>query len=145
MKEKKFEKESDRKREAETLRILLEGKPLIFNQDEELSTSDAEILNEKSLDVVAICEVKTMFKDIGDTDFVRISLRKIYNCQNKSIKKGLPFLLVWRFNNGIGHIWLKNLKGSVSWGGRKNPREGSVWDRELMIYVQQSNLTLINF
>ena len=138
----KFEKKSDRDRETETLGIFFKDKEFSYIQGGEFDKEDAKIINEDLL-VVGLCEVKTMFKNVEDTDFVRIGLRKIHSSQEKSVYKGLPFLLIWRFNNAIGSLWLQDLIGSVKWGGRKVPREGSTWDRELMIYIDKSKLKLI--
>jgi len=85
-----------------------------------------------------------MFKNVEDTEFVRIGLRKICSSQEKSILQKLPFLFIWRFNNAIGSLWLENVKGKVEWGGRKVPREGSYFDRELMLYIDKSCLKIIN-
>lgn len=141
--EKKFEKPSDREREKETLDIFFEDKDFSFIQSDEFSKEDAKLIS-SDLDVIGLCEVKTMFKNVEDTEFVRIGLRKICSSQEKSILQKLPFLFIWRFNNAIGSLWLENVKGKVEWGGRKVPREGSYFDRELMLYIDKSCLKIIN-
>lgn len=140
--EKIFEKQSDRDREKETLELFFADKDFSFIQCDELSKDDAKIIN-KDLLIVGFCEVKTMFKNIEDTNYVRIGLRKVCSSQEKSILKSKPFLFIWRFNNAIGSIWLENIKGNVRWGGRKTPRQGSLFDRELMLYIDKKNLTLL--
>ena len=140
--EKKFEKPSDRIREKETLDIFFEDKDCSFIQSDEFSKNDAKIIS-KELEVIGFCEVKTMFKNVEDTDYVRIGLRKICSSQEKSILQDTPFLFIWRFNNAIGSVWLQNVKGKVEWGGRKVPREGSYFDRELMLYIDKTCLTII--
>lgn len=140
--EKKFEKPSDRIREKETLDIFFKDKDCSFIQSDEFSKSDAKIIT-KELEVIGFCEVKTMFKNVEDTDYVRIGLRKICSSQEKSILQNTPFLFIWRFNNAIGSVWLQNVKGKVEWGGRKVPREGSYFDRELMLYIDKDCLTII--
>tara|TARA_R110002153_G_scaffold218036_1_gene370517 strand:- start:7279 stop:7719 length:441 start_codon:yes stop_codon:yes gene_type:complete len=141
--EKKFEKPSDRIREKETLDIFFEDKDCSFIQSDEFSKNDAKIIS-KELEVIGFCEVKTMFKNVEDTDYVRIGLRKICSSQEKSILQDTPFLFIWRFNNAIGSVWLQNVKGKVEWGGRKVPREGSYFDRELMLYINKDCLTIID-
>jgi hypothetical protein len=141
--EKKFEKPSDREREKETLDIFFEDKDFSFIQSDEFSKDDAKLIS-YDLEVVGLCEVKTMFKNVEDTEFVRIGLRKICSSQEKSILQKLPFLFIWRFNNAIGSVWLEFVKGKVEWGGRKVPREGSYFDRELMLYIDKSCLKIIN-
>tara|TARA_R110000822_G_scaffold55781_2_gene141425 strand:- start:568 stop:1008 length:441 start_codon:yes stop_codon:yes gene_type:complete len=140
--EKKFEKPSDRIREKETLDIFFKDKDCSFIQSDEFSKNDAKIIS-KELEVIGFCEVKTMFKNVEDTDYVRIGLRKICSSQEKSILQDTPFLFIWRFNNAIGSVWLQNVKGKVEWGGRKVPREGSYFDRELMLYIDKTCLTII--
>jgi len=140
--EKKFEKPSDRIREKETLDIFFKDKDCSFIQSDEFSKNDAKIISNE-LEVIGFCEVKTMFKNVEDTDYVRIGLRKICSSQEKSILQDTPFLFIWRFNNAIGSVWLQNVKGKVEWGGRKVPREGSYFDRELMLYIDKDCLTII--
>tara|TARA_R110000772_G_scaffold223619_2_gene334197 strand:- start:1421 stop:1867 length:447 start_codon:yes stop_codon:yes gene_type:complete len=144
--EPKFEKESDRVREEETLRILLEGKDLTFNQLGRFAPVDAEIINNKTLKVVSLCEIKTMSLNMSDIKRVRTSVRKIQHCQKEALEKGLPLCIAWRFNDGIGYIWMKEItKATVEWGGMKNPRHGSIWDRELLFYIDIDLLTIIKF
>jgi len=144
--EPKFEKESDRVREEETLRILLEGKDLTFNQLGKFAPVDAEIINNKTLEVVSLCEVKTMSLNMVDIKRVRTSVRKIQHCQKEALEKGLPLCIAWRFLDGIGYIWMKEItNATVEWGGMKNPRPGSIWDRELLFYIDIDLLTIIKF
>jgi len=144
--EPKFEKESDRVREEETLRILLEGKDLTFNQLGKFAPVDAEIINNKTLEVVSLCEVKTMSLNMVDIKRVRTSVRKIQHCQKEALESGLPLCIAWRFLDGIGYIWMKEItNATVEWGGMRNPRPGSIWDRELLFYIDIDLLTIIKF
>ena len=144
--EPKFEKESDRVREEETLRILLEGKDLTFNQLGKFAPVDAEIINNKTLEVVSLCEIKTMSLNMSDIKRVRTSVRKIQHCQKEALEKGLPLCIAWRFLDGIGYIWMKEItNATVEWGGMRNPRPGSIWDRELLFYIDIDLLTIIKF
>lgn len=144
--EPKFEKESDRVREEETLRILLEGKDLTFNQLGKFAPVDAEIINNKTLEVVSLCEVKTMSLNMSDIKRVRTSVRKIQHCQKEALESGLPLCIAWRFLDGIGYIWMKEItNATVEWGGMRNPRPGSIWDRELLFYIDIDLLTIIKF
>ena len=70
-KEPKFEKESDRVREEETLRILLEGKDLAFKQLDRYAPVDAEIIDNKTMKVVSLCEIKTMSLNMSNIERVR--------------------------------------------------------------------------
>jgi len=144
--EPRFENESDREREKETLRILLEGRDLTFNQLDKYAPVDAEILDNKTLEVTGLCEVKTMTLNMSDVKRARTSVRKIQHCQKEALHKGLPLCIVWRFLDGIGYIWMRDIKNAtVEWGGMKNPRPGSIWDRELLFYIDLDLLTTIKF
>ena len=145
-KEPRFESEEDREREAETIRILLEGKDLTFEQLGRYAPVDAEIIDNKTMEVVSLCEVKTMSLNIKDIKRVRTSVRKIQHCQKEALTNDLPLCIVWRFLDGIGYIWMHKItKATVEWGGMKNPRAGSVWDRELLFYIDLDLLTIIKF
>lgn len=145
-KEPRFESEEDRDREAETLRILLEGKDLNYNQLGRYAPVDAEILDNKTMKVVSLCEIKTMSLNMDDVQRVRTSIRKIQHCQKEALHRELPLCIAWRFLDGIGYIWMHEItKATVEWGGMKNPRPGSVWDRELLFYIDINLLTIIKF
>jgi hypothetical protein len=144
--EPRFEKDSDRVREEETLRILLEGKDMTFRQLGKYAPVDAELLDNNTMEVISLCEVKTMSLNMSDIQRVRTSVRKIQHCQKESLTRGLPLCIAWRFLDGIGYIWLENIsKATVEWGGMKNPRPGSIWDRELLFYIDLDLLTIIKF
>jgi hypothetical protein len=144
--EPRFESEEDREREAETIRILLEGKDLTFEQLGRYAPVDAEIIDNKTMKVVSLCEVKTMSLNMKDIQRVRTSVRKIQHCQKEALTNDLPLCIVWRFLDGIGYIWMHKItKATVEWGGMKNPRAGSVWDRELLFYIDLDLLTIIKF
>jgi len=144
--EPRFESQEDREREAETLRILLEGKDLTFKQLGKYAPVDAEVIDNKTMEVVSLCEVKTMSLNMADIERVRTSVRKIQHCQKEALHRGLPLCIAWRFLDGIGYIWMREItKATVEWGGMKNPRPGSIWDRELLFYIDINDLTIIKF
>ncbi len=144
--EPRFESEEDREREAETLRILLETKDLTYNQLGRYAPVDAEIIDNKTMKIVSLCEVKTMSLNMDNVQRVRTSVRKIQHCQKEALTKELPLCIAWRFLDGIGYIWMHKItKATVEWGGMKNPRAGSVWDRELLFYIDINLLTIIKF
>ena len=66
--EPRFEKPEDRDREAETLRILLEGKDLTFNQLGKYAPVDAEIIDNKTMNIVSLCEIKSMKFNISEVE-----------------------------------------------------------------------------
>ena len=95
--EPRFESQKDRKREAQTLRILLEGKDLTFKQLDKYAPVDAEIIDNKTMKVVSLCEVKTMSLDMKNIERVRTSVRKIQHCQKEALHRELPLCIAWRF------------------------------------------------
>jgi len=58
-KEPRFEKSSDRVREKETLRILLEGKDLTYKQLDNFAPVDAEIIDNKTMEIVSHKEIRS--------------------------------------------------------------------------------------
>ena len=145
-KEPQYEKPSDRVREEDTLRILLEGKDLNFVQLDTYAPVDAEIIDNKTMKVVSLCEIKTMSLNMADIKRVRTSVRKIHHCQKEALYRDLPLCIAWRFLDGVGFIWMRKItKATVEWGGMKNPRPGSIWDRELLFYIDINKLTIIKF
>lgn len=145
-KEPQYEKPSDRVREEDTLRILLDGKDLNFVQLGKYAPVDAEIVDNKTMKVVSLCEIKTMSLNMSDIKRVRTSVRKIHHCQKEALHRDLPLCIAWRFLDGIGFIWMRKItKATVEWGGMKNPRPGSIWDRELLFYIDINKLTIIKF
>ena len=118
----------------------------MFNQLDKYAPVDAEIIDNKTMKVVSLCEVKTMSLNMKDIQRVRTSVRKIQHCQKEALQKQLPLCIAWRFLDGIGYIWMHEItKATVEWGGMKNPRPGSIWDRELLFYIDLDLLTIIKF
>tara|TARA_R100001443_G_C3327432_1_gene171560 strand:- start:319 stop:765 length:447 start_codon:yes stop_codon:yes gene_type:complete len=144
--EPRFEKNSDRTREEDTLRILLEGKDLTFRQLDKFAPVDAEILDNKTMQVVSLCEVKSYYKYLKDVVTVKTSVRKIHHCQREALHKNLPLCLAWRLRDAVAYIWMTDIsQAKVKWGGMPRPRPGSIWDRELLFYVDKNELTIIKF
>ena len=146
--EKKFETPMDRERQDKALFCLCANKNLSYKMTEELKGVDAVLMADGGLPEqkrVAFAEVKGVNQNIGEKDYVRISVRKLHHCQKEQINEGLPTCIIWAFHDGIGYIWVKDVVGTVKWLGMKNPRPGSLWDRELMFYMDQDKLNYINY
>ena len=90
--EPRFERQEDREREAETLRILLEGKDLTFEQLDRYAPVDAEIIDNKTMKVVSLCEIKTMSLNMADVQRARTSVRKIHHCQREALQKSCLYV-----------------------------------------------------
>ena len=141
--EKKFETPMDRERQDKALLCLCAKKLLSFESTDELKGVDAILMSGKHR--IAFAEVKGVNEKISEKDYVRISVRKLHHCQKQQINEGLPTCIIWAFYDGIGYIWVKDVEGTVKWLGMKNPRPGSLWDRELMFYMNQDKLNYINY
>ena len=146
--EKKFETSMDRERQDKALFCLCARTNLSYKMTEELKGVDAVLMKDEGLPEqrrIAFAEVKGVNEKIGEKDYVRISVRKLHHCQKEQINEGLPTCIIWAFHDGIGYIWVKDVVGTVKWLGMKNPRPGSLWDRELMLYMNQDRLIYINY
>ena len=146
--EKKFETSMDRERQDKALFCLCARTNLSYKMTEELKGVEAVLMKDEGLPEqrrIAVAEVKGVNEKIGEKDYVRISVRKLHHCQKEQINEGLPTCIIWSFHDGIGYIWVKDVVGTVKWLGMKNPRPGSLWDRELMLYMNQDRLIYINY
>jgi hypothetical protein len=143
MREKRYEKQIDRNRQSKALSQLCKEHRLGFVELESLSKVDAVLFDEKTLGEVAFAEVKGVNESIGEKNYVRVSVRKLHHCQKQQIEEGRPVCIVWAFYDGIGYIWVKDIEGSVKWLGMKKIRPGSLWDRELMFYMNQDKLKFV--
>ena len=138
----------DRERQDKALFCLCARTNLSYKMTEELKGVDAVLMKDEGLPEqrrIAFAEVKGVNEKIGEKDYVRISVRKLHHCQKEQINEGLPTCIIWSFHDGIGYIWVKDVVGTVKWLGMKNPRPGSLWDRELMLYMNQDRLIYINY
>ena len=138
----------DRERHDKALFCLCARTNLSYKMTEELKGVDAVLMKDEGLPEqrrIAFAEVKGVNEKIGEKDYVRISVRKLHHCQKEQINEGLPTCIIWSFHDGIGYIWVKDVVGTVKWLGMKNPRPGSLWDRELMLYMNQDRLIYINY
>ncbi len=142
--EPRFEKNSDRKREKETLDILVKDKDLTFNMLEKFAPVDAEIIDIKTKKILSLCEIKSYYKYLKDVVTVKTSVRKIYHCQRDALYRTLPLCLAWRLRDAVAYIWMTDIsEAKVKWGGMPKPRPGSIWDRELLFYININLLTII--
>lgn len=142
MKEKVFEKQSDRTREIDTLTKFCDAKGLNFKIQQPLRPVDASIYKDESL--VCFAEVKTMSLNYKHINYLRISLRKLANIQKWTLEKESKCCIIYRFMDCIGYFWLQDIKDSkLQWGGMKNPRKGSLYDRELLVYIPKEIVKII--
>lgn len=142
MKEKVFETRGDRKREIDTLKKFCDSKGLNFKVQQPLRPVDASIYQDENF--VCFAEVKTMKLLFRDVNQIRISLRKLANIQKWTLERGAKCCIIYRFMDRIGYFWLQDIKDStLQWGGMRNPRKGSLYDKELMVYIPKEIVRMI--
>ncbi len=142
MKEKVFEKQSDRTREIDTLKRFCDSKGLNFKVQQPLRPVDASIYQNENF--VCFAEVKTMSLLFRDVNQIRISLRKLANIQKWTLEREAKCCIIYRFMDCIGYFWLQDIKDSaLQWGGMRNPRKGSLYDRELLVYIPKEIVRMI--
>ncbi len=141
--EKKFETSMDRERQDKALFCLCTEQKLNYETTNSLRGIDAILMSGKNR--LAFAEVKGVNENFGEKEYVRISVRKLHHCQKEQINEGIPTCIIWAFYDGIGYTWVKKIEGTVIWLGMKHPRPGSLWDRELMFYMNQDKLNYIKY
>ena len=125
----RFETNKDLNRETKAIELFVNS----FNGSyEKLGEWDIDfkVSNSDGVDI-SFVEVKGRLKDIEDAFPLPIAIRKVM----KLYEKRLNPLIIWSCNDGIIYSLLKDLKGSIMYGGRI-PRKGSYNDQEIMAYYE---------
>lgn len=138
-----FETQQDRARENETLALLCKEKGLTYKLNDRYNVVDAGLYKDDKL--VAIAEVKTTHK-IAYHDAkqaVYIALKKIYGLQKRSVEQRVPCCIVFRFKDCIGYFFLHELYDAVCGYTKRGRREGSLYDRELIILIRKEQFKII--
>lgn len=135
--QRRFETTQDRTREMDTLDTLCKSKGLTFEMTNELNPVDAVLYKDGK--VVAYAEVKTYRQTFARAKpYIFVSLRKLAHLQEVSITNDVPSYMVYRFNDCIGYYCISEIDGArCGWDGR-TPREGSVYDEELVVHVPKT-------
>jgi len=120
-----------------TLDILCKSKGLTFEMTNELNPVDAVLYKDGK--VVAYAEVKTYRQTFARAkSHIFISVKKLANLQEVSLTNDVPSYMVYRFNDCIGYYSIAEIDNArCGWDGR-SPREGSVYDEELVVHVPKS-------
>ena len=121
----------------DTLDTLCKSKGLTFEMTNELNPVDAVLYKDGK--VVAYAEVKTYRQTFARAKpYIFVSLRKLAHLQEVSITNDVPSYMVYRFNDRIGYYCISEIDGArCGWDGR-TPREGSVYDEELVVHVPKT-------
>jgi len=121
----------------DTLDTLCKSKGLTFEMTNELNPVDAVLYKDGK--VVAYAEVKTYRQTFARVKpYIFVSLRKLAHLQEVSITNDVPSYMVYRLNDCIGYYCISEIDGArCGWDGR-TPREGSVYDEELVVHVPKN-------
>ena len=84
--------------------------------------------------LIAFVEVKGRIRNYSDAYPLPVAARKLVKLSDKRLNP----VMIWACNDGIVYSKIKDLNGSISWGGRK-PRAGSYNDQELMTYFNKAD------
>jgi len=127
---KSFETEQDLIRE----RKAIERFTSVFKgRFEKLSPDDIDFrIFDKDNTLIAYVEVKGRLKNMAQAYPLPISVQKVFKLWSKMLNP----TVIWACDDGIIYGKLKDLQGTVRVGGR-NPREGALYDVELMVYYDK--------
>jgi len=127
---KSFETEQDLIRE----RKAIERFTSIFKgRFEKLSPDDIDFrIFDKDNTLIAYVEVKGRLKNMAQAYPLPISVQKVFKLWSKMLNP----TVIWACDDGIIYGKLKDLQGTLRVGGR-TPREGALYDIELMVYYDK--------
>lgn len=138
---KVFQDDEALMRQSIAFRCFMEGKSYVHIPHEQFDSSilpRIDFLIEVNNKRVAI-EVKGVKKvdSIEDKHQPIVGLRKLVDLQKYVNEYGFDYAyIVWAYEDGIKYAEIREVTGTVVWGGRK-PREGSVNDAELVIKLYE--------
>ena len=136
----KFENIENRSRQTQALQIFCKEFELTFVENKDFAFLDATL--RKDTKFIGQAEVKGVYSNYDDKDFVVVSMRKMVDCQKEQIKNKKPVAIIWAFDDCIAYAKLKDLSGEFYFGGRKK-RKGSTHDIELMVKIDKQKLIKI--
>ena len=138
----KFENDKDRERQYTAVRQFCYSYGFYEKDCGDFSKCDYTIRNKQD-EVVAYFEVKGVVgKSLNDSKTCLVALKKIAALQETQKMSGTPVVICWAFDDGIAFAKIDNLKGTFNHGGRKE-REGSTYDKEILVFVETENLKKI--
>lgn len=130
---KRFERPEDIAREEKAMRLFLSGSARFSSKKLSPHEIDFEILEDGS--TFGYIEIKGVKKVPSvDSDHTPIvAIKKLTSLQKYINERKCDHVYIaWAYADGIKYAKVKDLKGTISWGGQFKPREGSVNDQELM-------------
>lgn len=129
----RFEKKEDTLREEKAVRLFLNGSARFSSRKLSPHEIDFEILEEES--TFGYIEIKGVKKvpSVDSEHTPVVAVKKLTSLQRYiNEKKCEHVYIAWAYEDGIKYAKVKDLRGTISWGGQYKPREGSVNDQELM-------------
>lgn len=135
----RFETEKDLERENKAIEAFLKpfkGTSVKLGDND----IDFEVYNSDGVKL-SFAEVKGRLRNIENAFPLPVSVKKLIKLYDKKLNP----LIIWACLDGIIYGKLRDLKGSITAGGRP-PRKGSSNDNELMAYYDDSvNLKKIKY
>ena len=125
----RFENDDHRQREQRAITKFCSLFDLTFRK---LGENDIDFQIFKSDTLVGFVEVKGRHRIIADAYPLPIAIRKLNKLQGELAPREDP-VIVWACHDGIIYGKVRNITGTVKYGGRK-VRDGASNDQELMAY-----------
>lgn len=125
----RFENDDHRQREQRAITKFCSLFDLTFRK---LGENDIDFQIFKSDRLVGFVEVKGRHRIIADAYPLPIAIRKLNKLQGELAPREDP-VIVWACHDGIIYGKVRNITGTVRYGGRK-VRDGASNDQELMAY-----------
>lgn len=127
----RFENDKDLKRELKAITTFVKS----FNGDfKKLDPNDIDYKIYNNKKHIEYAEVKGRLRSIKDAYPLPVAARKLVKLADKRLNP----VMIWSCNDGIIYCHVKNMRGLVTWGGRKI-REHSYNDQELMVYFNKKD------
>ena len=84
-------------------------------------------------ELLGFIEVKGRHELMSEAYPLPVAIRKLNKLQGEHNPRVHPSVIIWACDDGIIYGSIRELKGTIKYGGRK-PREGAVNDMEFMAY-----------
>jgi len=143
---KRFERPEDIARERKAADLFISGRADLTLR--KLSPHEIDFAISKGGNDVAYLEVKGVKKvsSVYDEHTPIVAIKKLTALQQYvNVKKCDHVYIAWAYADGIKYANIKNLKGTISWGGQRVPREGSTNDHELMFIDNGTEFKILNY
>jgi len=130
---KRFESPEDIRREEKAVRLFLNGSARFSAK--KLSPHEIDFAIMDGASTFGYIEIKGVKKvpSVDSEHTPIVAIKKLTSLQKYINEKKCDHVYIaWAYADGIKYANVRDLKGTISWGGQFKPREGSVNDHELM-------------